>query len=605
MKLFSRRRLRRWLKSSGNDLENQLGPVGVLLVFAGLFIALTLTSYINKSATWDEPQHLTAGYLALAKRDYRLDPQHPPLLRMWSTLPLLTMRGIRADTEPIDNAKVCEWIGAGQFFYSNKFLYDWNKGDRLLNASRFMIVLLGILLGALVFLWARQLYGFIAAVIVLIFYMLEPNILAHASLVTTDFAITCFAFGIFYFTWRTTRRLTVWNIVGLMGFSAAAVVSKYSAVAFLPVAVVLLLVHAVWCPAWSCRIGEPQELTTRKPRLLIAGGLAVLLALCCWLAIWIVYGFRYLPSASPTWRFRFTEECQQYWPVRQRAPMLARVVTWVDDHHLIPNAYSQGFLLGQARAQSRGTYLLGKVRTEGVWYYFPIAFLVKTPLAVILLSLAGLVACGLRWPTLRQNEIFILTPLLVYTGATLVSNLNIGLRHLLPVYPLLLLLLGKVTAEFLGGMRRIVVVILMALAIVELWFVYPNYLTFFNLAVGGPGKGDRYLVDSNLDWGQDLKGLKRWMVGKGVDQINLSYFGTADPSYYNIKCIFLPAGASLWDSQARAPELPGYVAVSVTNLRGPYFNDAGRQFYKPLLAMRPVAVIGNSIRVYRIDRPWW
>jgi hypothetical protein len=173
----------------------------------------------------------------------------------------------------------------------------------------------------------------------------------------------------------------------------------------------------------------------------------------------------------------------------------------------------------------------------------------------------------------------------------------------LPVYPLALML-SAVTVEWLlrRHQRRIVTagVVLMA---GEFLAVYPSPLAFFNVVVGGPGHGDACLVDSNLDWGQDLKGLKRWMDERQVRRVNLCYFGTAVPSYYGIESTGLPGNGLT--GEGGPPQLPGLVAISVTNLRGVYFSAAMREFYRPFLAMKPEAKIGYSIFVYRVDRPWW
>jgi hypothetical protein len=141
------------------------------------------------------------------------------------------------------------------------------------------------------------------------------------------------------------------------------------------------------------------------------------------------------------------------------------------------------------------------------------------------------------------------------------------------------------------------------LAALEFASVYPSPLAFFNILVGGPNHGDECLVDSNLDWGQDLKGVKRWMTANHVDQINLCYFGSADPAYYRINATPLPGNGLM--ERGQAPELPGYVAISVTNLRGAYFPEQLRQFYRPLLSMTPVAKIGHSILIYQVEKPWW
>ena len=132
---------------------------------------------------------------------------------------------------------------------------------------------------------------------------------------------------------------------------------------------------------------------------------------------------------------------------------------------------------------------------------------------------------------------------------------------------------------------------------------YPTPLAFFNVLAGGPSQGSDYLVDSNLDWGQDLKGLKRWMDSNELKTINLCYFGSADPAYYGIPYTALPGNGFM--EAGNLPILPGYVAISATNLRGVYFPDAYRKFYAPLLKQEPIRRIGYSIFIYRVDRPWW
>jgi hypothetical protein len=576
----------------------------VLIPFAVLFFILTVSSYTQKSATWDEPQHLIAGYTALKFHDYRTDPEHPPFLRMWAAWPLLMMPGIKMDLEAIDKIHPVAWVGSGQFFFCHAFLYQMNDADRLLYPARFMIVLLGLLLGVLLFSWTRELFGFWPAAVALGLYTTEPNILAHSSLVTTDFAVTCFVFGTMYFLWRATREVSWANLLGLTGFFALAHVSKFSAILLGPLVLALLAVRVYRKSAWPCKIGQVRALTSLKSRALFATGALAVLALVMWVTIWTVYGFRYLPSASSTWQFRFQDEPG----AKERVPVLAGVVNWADEHRLLPNAYTQGFLLTQIKAQQRGAFLAGQFSREGWWYYFPVAFLIKTPVALIVLFLAGVALCAIRWRTLTQNELFMLLPLAAYLAATMTAKLNIGLRHILPIYPFVLLLAGKTVAECLVSKRRALACLLGALClsqVVELARVYPHYLAFFNQFIGGPRNGNEYLVDSNLDWGQDLKPLKAWMDKNNVVHINLSYFGTADPAYYGINCTHLP-GAPFFDEQLIAgPQLPGYVAVSVTNLRGVYLSEAGRAFYRPLLERTPSAVIGYSIHVYWVEREWW
>jgi hypothetical protein len=325
------------------------------------------------------------------------------------------------------------------------------------------------------------------------------------------------------------------------------------------------------------------------------------LAVTLWLVvatyagIWAVYGFRYRATTATATRFAF--EFEKDARIQQAAPSLSQATRWVTAHRLLPQAYAEGFLLGQAKAKVRAGFLAGEYSTKGWWYYFPIAFLIKTPLVVTALLVLGIGVCIRRW---RYDRLFAIVPIAVFLGTAMMANINIGLRHVLTIYPFVLLLAGVALGRWRWA-RHIAPFV----AALELALVYPHCLAAFNLIVGGPSQGHKYLVDSNLDWGQDLKGLKQWMDRRGVTTINLSYFGTADPAYYGIRCTYLSGGPFYAESQVSAPQLPGYVAVSVTNLRGVYFNEETRRYYDRLLERKPVATIGHSIHVYWIERPWW
>ena len=585
--------------------NERLRTAVVLTLFAAAFVSLTVSSYTQKSATWDEPQHITAGYMALRFRDYRTDLEHPPFLRMWAALPLLAIPHIKTDTSVIDRTGQVDWVRIGQFFFSHQFMYIDNDADRMLNGGRFMIVLLGVLLGILLFSWAREWLGFWPATITIAFYTVEPNILAHSTLVTTDFGLTCFFFGTLYFLWRTTRTLTIGNLAGLTIFLALSVVSKFSALVLGPIVLALLAIHACRSAPWVCRIGRSGTLATSAKKALVAIVIVVLLALASWGMIWAVYDFRYAPSpAQAGWRFHFEDDPS----LQQRTPLLAKAAGWIDSHRLLPNAYTEGFLLGQAKAQVRGAFLAGRYSLKGWWYYFPVAFLIKTPVSLVLLLIAGLVICAKRRGTFLRDEIFLLMPIVCCLGAAMAAKLNIGLRHILPIYPFVLLMAALAVAEFLGSKQKnayAALIVIGLLWLFEFVRVYPDYLAFFNLSIGGPRNGYKYLADSNLDWGQDLKPLKKWMDKKNVQHVNLAYFGTADPAYYGMQCTYLPGSPFFAENLVRHPQLPGYVAVSTTILDGVYLSDAGRAFYAKLLPDKPMAIIGHSIHVYWLDKAWW
>jgi hypothetical protein len=568
----------------------------VLALFAVVFTTLCVASYTRESATYDEPLHLATGDLGW-QGDHRMDPEHPPFLRLWAALPLTIMGDIKSDLAPIDQISPADWIGIGQFQYAHAFAYLWNDADRMLYRARFMVVLLGVLLGGLLFCWAHEWLGFWPAVGALALYTLEPNILAHSSLVTTDMAVTCFTFGTLYFLWRTTRTLTVGNLAGLAIFFLFAIISKFSALILGPIVFLLLAIHLSRDGSWT-------KVVSRLARTGIAGGIVVGLALIAWVGIWAVYGFRFNPSVSPDWIYRFQDDPSVF----ARTPALAHLIAWSDRHHLLPNAFSQGLLFGQAKAQARGAFLAGTISGTGWWYYFPFAFAIKTPVAVLVLLVGALGLVARSWRTFLDTAVFIVLPIAIYLGTAMLQKLNIGARHILPLYPFAILLGTVAIAWLLQRNRKVLVGCVAALVIMEAFEfgrAYPHPLAFFNAFVGGPANGHKYLVDSNLDWGQDLKPLKRWMVDNNVDQINLAYFGTADPAYYGIRQTPLP-GAPFFNTDSIAePKLPGYVAVSATILSGAYGSDAERQLYQPLRNLVPVAIIGYSINVYRIEQPWW
>lgn len=205
-----------------------------------------------------------------------------------------------------------------------------------------------------------------------------------------------------------------------------------------------------------------------------------------------------------------------------------------------------------------------------------------------------------------------LLPAVLYFGLALASRMNIGHRHLLPIYPCLFVLLGAVWV-WAGRQRIFLKACFAALAV---WYVassvtiFPHYLAYFNELAGGPDNGHKYLVDSNLDWGQDLKGLKQYMEKNKIERVWLSYFGLASPDYYGIGYQYLPS-LMMFQPRIGYPELlrarrlqplKGIVAISATNLHGVYLPVLGldRDYFEFYREQKPVAKIGYSIFIYRL-----
>jgi tetratricopeptide (TPR) repeat protein len=297
-------------------------------------------------------------------------------------------------------------------------------------------------------------------------------------------------------------------------------------------------------------------------------------------------------------------------PLARTVPVIASVTGWIDRYQLLPNTFTEGFLIfAQSMLPPNYAYLAGEYSNDGWWYYFPVAFLIKTPISLIALVALGTVLLVRRRQELGlNNEVFILVPVLIYLVVSAANTFHVGIRHLLPIYPFILLI-GAAGAMMLVRRRagRVALGGLMAFWVVVFVDVYPHTLTFFNRFVGGPANGYKYLTDSNIDWGQGLKLLKKWMDQQSVPHVGLAYFGTADPAYYGIDYTQLPAATPGMNLRSIArewtkPRLPGYVAVGATVLTGVYLDPEWQRFYSGLRATTPVAVIGNSIFVYWLDR---
>jgi hypothetical protein len=572
----------------------------VIVLFPAVFLALAVSSYTQKSATWDEPQHVTAGCSALSKGDYRVDPEHPPLLRVWGALPQIFAGTLTFPENGPDEFPANYWVHVQQYKYAHDFLYVNNDAGSLVNSARFMNCLLGVGLGLLLYSWLRELNGPATATLGLMLYVIEPTIAAHSSLATTDAGVACFMFGSLYFLWRTCRCLTVWNALALCLFAGSAIASKFTAVLLFPVLFALLFARALDRNPWPRSTAVSRS---RSAKALAATTLMAAILVTSWAMVWMSYGCEYNPGSRPEWLFRFDVAPE----VVRRAPTLAQLVSWADLHGLLPNAYVQGALLAFAKSTSHATYLAGEISTTGWWYYFPVAFLLKTPVAVIALFVVGAVYSVTRRSGPNEGAAFLVAPPVLYVVCASAANLNIGVRHILPAYPHIVAVaaIGASVLWTRGAMARVLVVTLYVANVLEFGMVYPHSLTFFNALVGGPSNGHRYLVDSNLDWGQDLEPLHRWMVDNEVHQIALAYFGTANPAYHGIRHVRLPSGPGFALGDVPPLRLPGYVAVSETVLAGPYLDDNGRAFYRPFRDIEPHAVIGNSIRVYWMPRPWW
>ncbi len=569
---------------------------GGLLLALGLCVhaILAVHTLLGNSATFDEGAHLPAGYTHLALADHRLNPEQPPLVKVLAAAPLLVVAPEMKEDDPA-------WESGRQWEFGRRFLYVWNDADRLLLLGRLAVLPLALALVSAVFLRARRLGGAVAGAATLVLAVLSPDLLAHGNLVTTDVGLALFFFLTVVAFDRLTERVTWGRLVATGLAAGAAVATKFSGLMVGPVLLVLGAVVAWGDGGLESSLrgpARPVEGVGRRVRLLLV--LLVGIAGLALFVVWASYGFRGALSPDPVVRAAHRAVLEAP-PARAWQAPLVRAA----DAGLLPEDYVRGLLFVMEHSESRRTFLLGRVSDEGFPHYFLMTFLLKTPIPLLLLTLLAL---G-RAPGLpRRTAAFLWAPVVLYVGLTLSRGLQIGHRHLLPVLPFLLVAAGEAAAR-LARWRRPVGLALVA--VLGLWYAtgtlanHPHHLAYFNDIGGGPTRGWRLLVDSNLDWGQDLKRLKEWMDVHGVAQVKLSYFGSASPSYYGIHAERLPGYSAPHPPRVTREIRPGdIVAVSATNLQGVYLDAEDLPLMERLREMEPVGRVGRSILVYRADFSW-
>ncbi|HSD30216.1 MAG TPA: glycosyltransferase family 39 protein [Vicinamibacteria bacterium] len=577
-------------------------PAVALALGLGLaaYVGLAVTSLRQSAATYDEGAHLPAGYTYLVTGDHRLNPEHPPLVKLLAAAPLLLIGHVTFDVG--DEA----WATGRQWQLGRRFLYRWNDADRLLLWGRLPMVLLGAALCAAVVLYTRARFGVPAALLAGLLAVLSPELLAHGRLVTTDLAMALFYFltvAAFEALWRRVTWARLWLASAAL---AAAVASKFSAPVLVPVLAALAIV--------AVRAREPMTVALGREERTVAAGRArvgpVVLSLAAallvaWIGLWASYGFTRPISSDPDVRALLLSSTLR----DDGGTLVADAALLAERWGLLPEAYVRGFLFTYRHAEARPTFLLGRISDHGFPHFFLVTFALKTPVPLLLLlALAPFLARdGAGW----RSAAFLWIPVAGYVLLTQARALNIGHRHLLPLYPFLFVAAGRAAEGASRAWARRSRVPGMALVALAAWYavgtlrVHPHYLAYFNEIAGGPARGYHCLVDSSLDWGQDLKGLAAWLHAQGIGRVKLSYFGSADPAYYGIDAEMLPSTTSPRPARVTREVRPGDVlAVSATNLQGVYLDPADRVLMSRIRQLSPLGQVGHSIFVFRSDFTW-
>jgi hypothetical protein len=548
------------------SLSRRTWLIAAVTFLLGVHFSMAVFSKRNQSTTSDELVHLTGGFSYWAFNDYRLQPENGNLPQRWVALPAWIAGSRFPDLDQVYWRKSDAWVMGHEFFYET----GEDHFPKLM-AARAMTALFSVALGALIFCWSRRLFGTQGALVSLIFFAFSPTFLAHGGYATSDVCIALFMLASIGAYWRHL------NTPGLGPFLLSAVlfglacVAKFSAVFLLPMMMVCALVYLL------ARRGEAGAIA-----LSALGHAAVALAI-----IWAFYGFRYsafnpaLPAAD-----QFIES----WPQMYASTGgVGRVIHFLADRHALPEAFLYGAAYVAQTSQERGAFLNGEYSITGWRSFFLWAFAYKTTVPFIVASGWAVwvaVRARLRRVAARaggQEELLPLTPLLalflVYWAISISSHLNIGERHLMPVYPVLFILTGALGRWFVRplGWRALMAAGLVAWHVSESLSIAPNYLAYFNQIAGGPANGHNHLVDSSLDWGQDLPGLKSWIDHNAApgETVFLAYFGTGEPRYYGLPVKRLAYINGFHEDEPYIPLGPGIYCISASMLQQVYSTVRG------------------------------
>ncbi len=562
--------------------RRRLLTVAVIALLVTLFLELTFTLR-RETQTWDEACHIFAGYNYWTSANFGDNPEHPPLVKLLAAVPLLRL--------PLHvPAHAGVFSKEEDFLTSEKFVFG-NDAETILFRTRMAAALLTLLLAILIFVAGKEMFGEIPALVALTLFVFEPNMLAHGAVVTTDMGMACFLLATVYAFYRYVKAPSMGR-VAVVGIAAGlALATKHSAILIFPILGLLSVYELV-----RRRASDAESRGKQAARLFVA---ICAIGIVSVAILWSFYGFHFQPKPGMNADARVTE-----YVTRLKNPVQSTMILAASHLHLLPQSYLFGLADVGITAEFSHSYLLGKIYPHGRWFYFPVAFSIKTSLGLLLLlALAAFAFWRSRVREWREL-VFLLVPAVFYFLIAVASSMNIGIRHILPVYPFLMLLAGWGAWQLIKTQRRWVYVIILLLIwnVVSSLRTYPVYIAYSNELWGGPSQTYRYLSDSNVDWGQQLKTTKKYLDSRHIQNCWFAYFGAVviDPSYYGVNCKPLTTIASVWlqPSIDVPASIDGPVLISAGVLSGYEFGPGELNPYDQFQHIRPTAVIEHGIFVF-------
>ena len=567
-----------------SDRRRSFYWLAVVLLF-GVFAFQLYFHATRTSATVDEPDHILAGYRHWQCGDFGINPEHPPLLKLIAAAPL-NFREISAPPWECGSRLTPKFDA---FSYGSTFLVD-NGVDSVVIATRLAASSMSIILALLVFLAAWEMFGRSEALVALAIVAFEPNLIAHGSIVTTDMAISATAFGAIYALYRFGKERT-W--VGLLVAGSALglmLAAKHSAVILVAILFALLIADTILFQRSHTSL--PHRIGKRTAAF-------VGIFLIGFTILWAFYGFRYsaIPGAAEP-----SISVADYIKENGRPEMVtsytAKATTLISQTHIFPESY----VLGMADViawGSRNSWIFGRTYATGKWFYFPIAFAVKTSIALLFLFPLGLIAAYLNREKWRE-AMFLLLPAAALFIVASSSNFTTGVRHILPVYGLLTVLAagGAIWLCRRFSAFKYVLVALLAFNAMATLRAAPNYLSYANDLWGGYENTHRIFADSSVDTGQSMKLLSEYLAREGGVDCWIAAFVHPEMIRSIQPCRPMPSGVRIMVSRNLIDPVPpvieGTVVLSILEIP-----PRGADEYVPIAKSEPVAFIGGNTFVYR------
>ena len=587
----------------------------IIIILLSILALQNILSSFYLSPTADELKHITRGYVYLRTGDQRFNNVHPLLINSMNALPLFFLDlNLPIEHKSWTDNNVIDF--AFQFFF-----HSGNDLEKIFSLSRITTFILSIVLGILVYLWARKLYGVVSGLFALLLYSFSINIIAYSALVTNDIGATLFIFFSFFMVWIFYKNPSLKNLL-LSGFVfGLALMSKYYSLHFVPAIVILLCIaYFKGRPKLSFFDFKNERKKTFANVVLIL----VLFFFASWATLNLGYKFEGTfrsieyniandPGLDKNLYSNMVGKAASLIPLKRERSVKAVEFFTSNVPTMVPYHYLKGMLFSAdvtLERSSKQFYFFEKVFDKPPKYYYIVMFFLKTQIPLLIFLFLTLLFYKKIAKKGMTDDYFLIIPIAIFVLLFSLSPVANGFRHFLPIFPFLFVFVSKLPNAAVKNKKRLNYAILALI----IWYalasliVFPFYLPYYNEFVG-MNNGYKVSINVDVDWGQDLKLLKNYMDENNIDKISFSYFGQVYPEYYNISYNYLPSIGTFRYKGVNSPlndiedcrPVKGLVAISIANLKQPFLFK-NQSCFEWVDGLQPVHRVGYTIYIFNVTQ---